>query len=203
MTESRRASDKLAHYRNLLQTYRTTLNLVSPTNPAVIDEKLAEGGVYARLLERHTPPTDHIADLGSGSGLPGIVIAILQPDRAVHLIERRRRRVAFMRMAIAHLGLSNVSVHAGDASALDVPRCRAIVAQAVGTFEEIYCVTNSFHADEVLLVSRKGASWQHELDRLERRISGHATEVVERRLEGHGSLIGLRIAGGRTCRSSG
>lgn len=192
-------TERLEQYGDLLRSYRTTLNLVSPTNPTIIDEKLAEGRVYAEVLRTSTP-SGQIADLGSGSGLPGIVIAILQPDRKVHLIERRRRRLAFVRMAVAHLGLSNVSVHAGDASTVNVPQCRAIVAQAVGTFEEIYCVTNSFHAAEVLLVSRKGDRWKHEMERLEQRISRKVAEVVQQGLGGRGRLIGLRISGGRTCR---
>jgi 16S rRNA (guanine527-N7)-methyltransferase len=49
-------------------------------------------------------------DLGSGAGLPGIVVAIVRPGLRVGLVDSRRRRVAFLELAIAELGLSNAGV---------------------------------------------------------------------------------------------
>jgi 16S rRNA (guanine527-N7)-methyltransferase len=49
-------------------------------------------------------------DLGSGAGLPGIVVAIARPDLRVGLVDSRRRRVAFLELAIAELELANATV---------------------------------------------------------------------------------------------
>ena len=77
----------------------------------------------ARIRERHTLDSlravpvvegaDEAADLGSGAGLPGVVVAIALPRVRMLLIERRRQRVAFLELAVEDLGLSNAAVVAG------------------------------------------------------------------------------------------
>jgi len=83
----------------------------------------------ARIRERHTldclraaPLVDGIdeaADLGSGAGLPGVVVAIALPQVRMLLIERRPQRAAFLELAVEDLGLSNAAVVAGRVE--DVP----------------------------------------------------------------------------------
>lgn len=52
-----------------------------------------------------------LVDIGSGAGLPGIVLALLRPDLAVSLLEPLARRAAFLEECVAVLGLPRVSVH--------------------------------------------------------------------------------------------
>ncbi len=56
-----------------------------------------------------------IVDIGSGAGLPGIVIALLRPEQRVRLVEPLARRTDFLTIAVARLGLSNVDVVRGRA----------------------------------------------------------------------------------------
>ena len=77
----------------------------------------------ARIRERHTLDSlravpivegaDEAADLGSGAGLPGVVVAIALPRVRMLLIERRPQRAAFLELAVEELGLSNAAVVAG------------------------------------------------------------------------------------------
>jgi 16S rRNA (guanine527-N7)-methyltransferase len=60
-------------------------------------------------------------DLGSGAGLPGIVVAIARPELRVGLVDSRRRRVAFLELAVAELGLSNAGVLGVRAETLTEP----------------------------------------------------------------------------------
>ncbi len=83
----------------------------------------------ARIRERHTLDSlravpvvegaDEAADLGSGAGLPGVVVAIALPRVRMLLIERRPQRAAFLELAVEELGLSNAAVFAGRVE--DVP----------------------------------------------------------------------------------
>lgn len=93
---------------------------------ALLLERAVPAGMVAsadapRLRERHVldclragavvERTDRDAyDLGSGAGLPGLVLAVGLPGLRVTLVETRRRRVAFLELAIERLGLTNASV---------------------------------------------------------------------------------------------
>jgi 16S rRNA (guanine527-N7)-methyltransferase len=65
----------------------------------------------ALTLLPHIPPGKHrLADVGSGGGIPGIVLAIVRPDAKILLIESTQKKAAFLRTAILELNLANVSV---------------------------------------------------------------------------------------------
>ncbi|MFD6177503.1 MULTISPECIES: 16S rRNA (guanine(527)-N(7))-methyltransferase RsmG [unclassified Isoptericola] len=98
----------------------------------------------ARLWERHilnsaavTPylgDARSVADIGSGAGLPGIILAIQSPDVEFSLIEPMERRTAWLEEVVEDLGLTNVQVKRGraeeyhDAFEVDVVTSRAVAA---------------------------------------------------------------------------
>lgn len=59
-------------------------------------------------------PGSRVIDLGSGGGLPGLVIADARPDLAVTLLDRRQKRTDFLELAVRRLEWSHVVVRAGD-----------------------------------------------------------------------------------------
>lgn len=83
-----------------------------------------------RLRERHlldclrgaalTAGAGTAYDLGSGAGLPGLVIAIARPDLELTLVDVRRNRAAFLEMVVGDLGLEHVSVYPRRAETLRV-----------------------------------------------------------------------------------
>lgn len=100
-----------------------------------------------RLWERHlinsaavVPflPPGTVADVGSGAGLPGLIIASMCPDREVIAIEPMERRVAWLEDASSRLGLANVRVLRGRAEVLaGVVRVPAVTARAVAAVGKI------------------------------------------------------------------
>lgn len=76
--------------------------------------------------------TRDFADVGSGAGFPGIIVAIMRPEMRVHLIEPMERRVTWLSDVTRELGLSNVRVHRARAEelhgeeAFDVVSARAV-----------------------------------------------------------------------------
>jgi 16S rRNA (guanine527-N7)-methyltransferase len=85
-----------------------------------------------RLRERHVidslraastvGPEDRTAyDLGSGAGLPGVVVAVACPTLCVTLVDSRRTRVAFLELLVDRLGLSNARVTGGRVETLTDP----------------------------------------------------------------------------------
>src|SRR5690348_16353522 len=56
------------------------------------------------------PESGHLADLGSGAGVPGIAIAVLRPGLRVVLADAARKKAAFLEIAARELGLDNIGV---------------------------------------------------------------------------------------------
>lgn len=82
---------------------------------------LVAAGDAGSLMSRHVldslravvavEPSDAVAyDLGSGAGLPGVVVAVARPALRVILVDSRRRRAGFLELAVTDLGLANAEV---------------------------------------------------------------------------------------------
>lgn len=83
-----------------------------------------------------------VGDIGSGAGLPGVVLAIARPDVEFVLVEPMERRVEWLRLESAHLGLDNVRVE--RARAEDVPlvdRLDQVTARAVSALSKLIPLT--------------------------------------------------------------
>jgi 16S rRNA (guanine527-N7)-methyltransferase len=116
-------------YARLLAGPGVLRGLIGPAEAARLwDRHLLNCGVVAGLV----PSPSELVDLGSGAGLPGLVLAMLLPDVRVVLLEPMARRVAFLRDCITELGLGNVVVHRARAQeaagqfAADVVTARAV-----------------------------------------------------------------------------
>jgi len=89
-------------------------NLLSARGLLEVETRhIPESVAFAQSL----PTGSRLLDVGSGGGLPGIVIALLRPEYDVHLLEATGKKVAFLMTAVAELGLP-VEVHHGRAEDL-------------------------------------------------------------------------------------
>ncbi len=197
-------SDKawLPHYRELIQKYHQTLDLMSLQGLRQLDDKLADALVFAKTIEGLAKTNSPILDLGSGVGLPGIVIAASLPHRQVILAERRKKRCSFLRLVCSQLGLTNVSIAEGDVRALELARVAIITAQAVASLAQIYCLTRHIHARTVYILSRKGDDIEAELEHLSATIKQPCYPLQTQVLSSHGRLVLLQLPGGLACQSS-
>ena len=103
------------HY-SLLLTHRTH-RLTTITDPAHAAIKHFLDSLTALLL-REIQPGERVADIGSGAGFPGLVLAVARPHASYTLVESSLKRAAFLREAAAYLGLTNVEVIADRAETL-------------------------------------------------------------------------------------
>lgn len=110
-------AERLAGYVRLLLFWSRKMNLIGPTaRDRLWPEHLAPclwlvNCVRAAGLERRHDAGQAMADLGSGSGLPGLVAACVEPEWELHLFEARRKRVSFLQSVAAELCLEKVTVH--------------------------------------------------------------------------------------------
>lgn len=127
-----------------------------------------------RLWERHLlncalvtdvmPPSASVADIGSGAGLPGLVIAIRRPDLSVTLIEPLLRRTTFLEEAVAALGLGNVEVVRGRAEEVHGERSFDVVtSRAVAALDRLARWSLPLVRDGGEMVAMKGSSAPDEI----------------------------------------
>ncbi|MGK2908916.1 MAG: 16S rRNA (guanine(527)-N(7))-methyltransferase RsmG [Sphingobium sp.] len=121
----------------------------------------------AQLLE-HGPKPDSLhktwIDLGSGAGLPGLVIAILSQWDVV-LIESRRKRIEFLEDVVARLGISNVTVFGGKVEAMHPSSpANVISARAFAPLPRLFAAAQHLADGKTFWLLPKGKSWQSDLD---------------------------------------
>lgn len=106
------AVERAAAYAELLAVDGTVRGLLGPREvPRLWERHLLNCAVVADLL----PPGARVVDVGSGAGLPGIVLALARPDVTITLLEPLARRVAFLAECRERLDLGNVAVCRGRA----------------------------------------------------------------------------------------
>ena len=141
--------DSLAHFLGLLIRWNRVYNLTGIRDPdALVDRHLVESLALKPLLRG-----ERIADVGTGAGLPGVPLAITEPERSFTLIESRAKRVRFLRQAIAELELGNAVVAHGRAEHLRPERPFAtVLARAVAPPAELLAICRNLTAPGSILL---------------------------------------------------
>ena len=128
----------------------------------------------SRLWERHLlnsaavvpflPEQGVIVDVGSGAGLPGVVIAAMRPRAEILLVEPMERRVTWLEDVVERTGLTNVEVRRARAQDLDgAVEADAVTARAVASLDKLYRWTAPLVRDGGSIVAMKGAKAVEEL----------------------------------------
>jgi len=151
---------RLATYRDLLLRWNATINLVAAKTAADIDRRhIADSLQLLPLL----PAEGQIADLGSGAGLPGLVLAAALPERDVHLVESDRRKAAFLIEAAGTLKLGKVKVHATRIEQAVLPPLAAVTARALAPLPVLLGYAMEFLAPGGIAILPKGRTAEQEL----------------------------------------
>jgi 16S rRNA (guanine527-N7)-methyltransferase len=127
-----------------------------------------------RLWERHilnclaissaVPPGASVADLGSGAGLPGLVLAIGRPDLTITLVEPLQRRVTFLDEVIDELSLEHVVTVRGRAEELHGrQRHDVVTARALAPLSRLLAWAMPLVAPDGALLAMKGSSAEDEV----------------------------------------
>jgi len=122
-------------YADLLAGPGVERGLIGPREvDRLWDRHLLNCAVLAPLL----PASGIVLDLGSGAGLPGIVLALLRPDLPVILVDATRRRIEFLDEVIGELRLERVSTRWTRAEQLNGQiHVETVVARAVAPLEKL------------------------------------------------------------------
>jgi len=128
-----------------------------------------------RLWDRHIlncvvvgeviPEGASVCDIGSGAGLPGLVLAIGRPDLRLTLVEPLLRRTTYLDEMVAELGLTNVTVRRGRAEELHGKESYDVVtSRAVAPLDRLLRWSMPLVAPDGALVALKGSSVGEEIE---------------------------------------
>ena len=155
--------ERLRAYAALLQTWTRHINLISQSdaaNPAHLWARHIEDSL--RLIPHIPPNTPRIIDLGSGAGLPGLVLAIATGIPA-DLIESDTRKAAFLREAI-RLTQAPAQVHHTRIESADLPPAPLVTARALAPLPRLLHLATPHLAPGGTLLLHKGAQAQTEIE---------------------------------------
>jgi 16S rRNA (guanine527-N7)-methyltransferase len=176
------SSERLAlaeRFVELLATDGVERGLIGPREaPRLWDRHLLNCAAVAALI----PPEATVADLGSGAGLPGIVLAIARPDLTVTLVEPLLRRTVFLEEVVVGLDLTSVTVVRERAETLrGQGRFDVVTARALAPLDRLLGWAMPLVAPDGELVAMKGSSAQDEIEAARQvlRTLGCATPRVE------------------------
>jgi 16S rRNA (guanine527-N7)-methyltransferase len=159
------ASGSLSAYGRLLADVAVARGLLGPSEPARLwSRHLLNCAAIAPLIPHGVP----VVDLGSGAGLPGLVLALVRPDLSLILVEPMERRVAFLRECVAELGLhATVRVRrdraehvAGGTTNLTA---RVVTARAVAPLHRLVPLAAPLLTSDGVLLALKGQQAADEL----------------------------------------
>jgi 16S rRNA (guanine(527)-N(7))-methyltransferase RsmG len=156
---SRETEATLATYLTLLAEWNPRINLVAPAPVELWRVRHVEDSLQLHPLL----PPGPFADLGSGAGFPGLVLAAADPSAEWHLVESDQRKAAFLREAARRMKLANVAVHAARAEAAKLPPLRAVTARALAPLDKLLRLAAPLLTRDGLAVFPKGRTAEREL----------------------------------------
>jgi len=166
---SRETKAQLDRYVALLVDENEHQNLISrSTVEEIWDRHIADSAQLVRFAPRSKSSW---LDIGSGAGLPGLVIAILT-EGPVALVEPRKLRADFLQRTTDALGLAErVTVHQAKVERIK-GKFDVITARAVASLDALLRISQHLSTDKTLWVFPKGKSAQTELDEVRRSWQG-------------------------------
>ncbi|KQV51845.1 16S rRNA (guanine(527)-N(7))-methyltransferase RsmG [Massilia sp. Root335] len=156
--------DKLMDYLALMFKWNAVYNLTSLRDPMqMVTHHLLDSlaAVPAFATARN------VLDVGSGGGLPGIVLAIVRPDMNVSMIDTVHKKTAFLTQVKAELGLVNVTVYTARVEQLQVSdKFDVITSRAFADLSDFVNWSCHLLADGGRYIALKGVAPKDEQERL-------------------------------------
>jgi 16S rRNA (guanine527-N7)-methyltransferase len=191
------AEEKLLAYRELLEKWNRTYNLTAIRDPVeMVTHHLLDSLAVIPPLSQRAPA--RLADVGSGSGAPGIPIAIARPGLFVALNDASEKKAAFLRQVAIELDLRNVAVQEGRVEAWRPAEGFAVViSRAFADLAKFIRACRHLLAEGGELVSMKGVypeaelaqapkGWTHRVVALSVPMLGAQRHLVFSRIEERG-----------------
>lgn len=189
LIESDHLLQPLLHYVDLIQSWNRVFNLTTITTPLeMIDLHLIDSLSVAPYLKGK-----RFLDVGSGAGLPGIPLALLNPQQEWVLLDKNSKKTRFLTQVVAELGLKHVEIiHSRSEDFHPALGFDSILSRALGTLTHFAETTEHLLGAHGRWIAMKGKYPQEELTDLNPRFLAENVvriEIKERDIERHLVLL--------------
>ena len=152
--------DKLLAYLDQLQRWNRTYNLTAIRDPEQmliqhLFDSLAVVAPLILILDKNTVNTI-IVDVGSGAGLPGVVLAIMCPSATVHCVDTVEKKATFIRQMAGVLRLPNLQAHHARIEALPPFGADVVISRAFASLVDFATLSGKHVAPGGWLLAMKG-----------------------------------------------
>lgn len=163
MNVSRETSERLERYAELIRQWNPRINLVAPGSVEHLKTRHIDDCLQVAKLTPEVVGT--WADLGSGGGLPGLVIAIAFSEQPATftLVESDQRKCAFLRTVVRELNLPNTTIKTARIESLDPLNADQISARALAPLPRLMPYLDRHLARDGCAWLMKGQRWQAEV----------------------------------------
>jgi 16S rRNA (guanine527-N7)-methyltransferase len=159
---SRETWDRLERYVAILLAAMDEQNLIAEsTRPHIWARHIVDSAQLLPLAAQ--AGKGEWLDLGSGAGLPGIVLACLS-DRPMVMVESRRKRIDFLESVVADLGLAHARIFGGRVEMMPATNAAVISARAYAPLPKLFESALHLSDKKSLWVLPKGRNAQNELE---------------------------------------
>jgi 16S rRNA (guanine527-N7)-methyltransferase len=160
LTLSDEQYDKLVAYVMLLHKWNKVYNLTSVREP----EQMMARHIIDSLSVLPYISSTSLLDVGTGGGLPGVPVAICQPQTQVTLLDSNSKKTRFLQQVKAELALDNVTVVHGRVEQVSLPKFAIITARAFASIDDIIQLAGQHCEHKGCLVLMKGTYPEEELE---------------------------------------
>lgn len=161
---SRETIDRLEHYQSLLLKWTDKINLIAPSTISTSWERHVVDS--AQIFQLLSSGSTKLTDIGSGGGLPGIVVAILAKEKMPLLqsvlVESDQRKAVFLRTVIRELGLS-VSVKADRIENVTATGADVLTARALAPLPKLLSYAVQLLKPDGIALFQKGRTFEDEI----------------------------------------
>lgn len=157
---------QLVEYVSLLERWNRTYNLTAIRGlDRIVSHHIADSLAVVNPLRRRLGEAAKpaLVDVGSGAGLPGLVLAVMNPDWRITCVDAVGKKAAFMRQAVSAIGLSNTDVRHQRVEQMRDDRYELVVSRAFTGLAEMVALTEHLLVDGGAWAAMKGQIQHNEL----------------------------------------
>lgn len=188
-------ADRLESYVGLLAKWNQVHNLTAIRNPADMRvQHLLDCLAVVAPLRRHLGHAPaRVLDVGSGAGLPGVVLAVAMPELQVTCVDAVAKKVAFVTQVAAEFGLKNLRAEHARVEQLRPPPFDVVTSRALGSLRDLVRLTRPLMKPGGVWMAMKGVHPADEIAELaQEAVMFHVEPLHIPEQEGERCLVWMR-----------